>query len=435
MNKSDVLVIGAGATGLMAAYKLSKSGKTVAVLEARNHTGGRIHTLNNELFFQHAELGAEFIHGNLPITLELLKQAGIPYHHAGGEMWQYHEGKFNKNGFFIEGWDELLEKLQELKEDLSIHEFLEKEFPGDKYARLRDSTKQYVAGYDTANPKLASALALRTEWLNEDEDAQHRIEGGYCALIKFLADEIKGTGSLIVLNAVAKQVLWKPNDVKIITADDTIYEAAQVVIAMPLGVLQADKENTASLTIHPAINGHHDALQNIGFGAIIKVLLEFDKAFWEDDETEKLVGASLKNMGFLFTDEAIPTWWTQAPQHTPLLTGWLGGPKSFEKKDMQAEDILQLGLTSLSHVFKIPADVLKRSLIAWHVANWTAELFTLGSYAYDKVGSADARKVLLQPVDNTLFFAGEYLYDGPAMGTVEAALTSGKNVAEDILKS
>jgi monoamine oxidase len=49
------------------------------------------------------------------------------------------------------------------------------------------------------------------------------------------------------------------------------------------------------------------------------------------------------------------------------------------------------------------------------------------------VPSANARNVLSEPVDNTLFFAGEYLYDGPAMGTVEAALTSGQDIASRII--
>jgi monoamine oxidase len=36
-------------------------------------------------------------------------------------------------------------------------------------------------------------------------------------------------------------------------------------------------------------------------------------------------------------------------------------------------------------------------------------------------------------VDNTLFFAGEGLYEGSLMGTVEAALASGKEVVKKIL--
>jgi len=42
---------------------------------------------------------------------------------------------------------------------------------------------------------------------------------------------------------------------------------------------------------------------------------------------------------------------------------------------------------------------------------------------------------LNEPVEKTIFFAGEYLYEGPAMGTVEAALTSGLRTADQIIKS
>jgi len=63
----------------------------------------------------------------------------------------------------------------------------------------------------------------------------------------------------------------------------------------------------------------------------------------------------------------------------------------------------------------------------------TAEPFTRGSYAFDTIAAPAARKVLNTPVDDTLFFAGEYLYEGAIMGTVEAALTSGGEVAEKIL--
>ncbi|RVT96557.1 FAD-dependent oxidoreductase [Mucilaginibacter limnophilus] len=434
MEKTDILIIGAGATGLMAAYKLSKAGKTVTVLEARNRTGGRIHTLNNELFFQHAELGAEFVHGKLPVTLELLKEAGISHYPSEGEMWQYYDGKFEQSENFIEGWDELLEKLKALEKDIPIYDFLQQEFGDEKYKELRESTIQYISGYDTADAKLASSFALRNEWLNEDEDAQDRVNGGYSTLIQFIADEVKKAGNTIVLNAIAQQLLWKPDNVRVVTADDHIFEADKVIIALPLGVLQADKDSPSALTLHPAVSEYTAALNDIGFGAIIKTLLEFDEAFWKDSDIEKLAGASLSDMSFLFTEEVIPTWWTQLPRQNPLLTGWLGGLAAYDKKDMNDEDILQLGLTSLSKVFKIPADVLKRKLVAWHVANWTADPFTLGSYAYDKVESSTARQLLNKSVENTLYFAGEYLYEGPAMGTVEAALTSGKNVANKVLK-
>lgn len=434
MKRTDVIIVGAGAAGLMAAYTLTKASKAVIVLEARNRIGGRIHTINNKHFSGNVELGAEFVHGNLPVTLNLLNEAGIAYSGVGFEMWQHHNGKFEQSDEFVEGWDAFLEKLNELQYDMPLHDFLEKNFAVEKYAKMRNQLENYVAGYDTADARDASAFALRNEWNNENEDAQHRITGGYGIMIEYLANECLNKDNNILLNTVAREIVWKNNVVQVITTDDTIYEAEKVIIALPLGVLQASEESKGAILFHPPIPKQIEAVNTIGFGSVIKILLEFDEIFWENKDIVKQSGADLSTMGFLFSDEIIPTFWTQIPIRSTLLTGWLGGSPAYDKKDMSAEAILQLTLTSLSNIFKMDIDLLKNKLVAWDVANWTAESYTRGSYTYDKVQSPEGRKILQQPVEQTLYFAGEYLYDGPAMGTVEAALTSGKSAAEKIIR-
>ncbi|HZY39258.1 MAG TPA: NAD(P)/FAD-dependent oxidoreductase [Mucilaginibacter sp.] len=432
MNEINILILGAGAAGLMAARELAQAGKKVTVLEARDRCGGRIHTLNNGLFFKNAELGAEFIHGDLQLTLNLLDEAGIARQAAGGEMWHSHDGKLDNEGPFAEGWDALMEKLAALTIDTTINQFLEKEFFDEKYEPLKKSVRRFAAGYDNADPDKASAFALRDEWMDDDHN-QYRVKGGYRQMIAFLEDEVKKAGGQALLNSIAKRIEWKENCVKVVTDDGASYEAEKVIVALPLGVLQADQAEKAAISFSPPIPEYVDALGDIGFGAVIKILLEFDAPFWEDKQTAALAGISLKNMGFVLSDEEIPAWWTQVPIHSPVLTGWFGGPAAEEKKGLTDEEILQLSIVSLSNIFRRSIDELKDRLLSFHTTNWTAEPFSLGSYAYDMVGSTDARKVLCEPIENTLFFAGEYLYGGPAMGTVEAALISGKEVAARIL--
>lgn len=434
MKRTDIIIIGAGAAGLMAAYTLIKAGKTVMVLEARNRIGGRINTITSE-FCNPTELGAEFVHGNLPVTLNLLKEAGIGTSQVGFEMWQYHNGIFEQSNEFIDGWDAFLEELNKLKEDMPLQDFLQQNFAADRYAKMRTQIENYVAGYDTADVLDASTLTLRNEWNHEDEDAQYRVDGGYNAMVQYLAGACRNAGNNIVLNTVAKEVTWGNNGVEVLTTGGISYKAQKVIVALPLGVLQAPDNALGAVVFKPPLQEQTVAIHNIGFGAVIKILLEFDEIFWESSAIAKLAGANLSTMGFLFTgDEGIPTFWTQSPLHSPLLTGWLGGPPAHDKKDVSSETIMKLALTSLSNVFKIDADILESKLVAWYVTNWTAEPFTRGSYAYDKVKSPEARIILQQPVDNTIYFAGEYLYDGPAIGTVEAALTSGISTAEMVLK-
>jgi len=63
MSHYDAIVIGAGLTGLTTAYRLSSSGKSVLVLEARDRVGGRTLTVTDTYKGKpsHFDLGAHFI--------------------------------------------------------------------------------------------------------------------------------------------------------------------------------------------------------------------------------------------------------------------------------------------------------------------------------------------------------------------------------------
>jgi monoamine oxidase len=373
------------------------------------------------------------VHGDLPVTFSVLNGAGIKYRPASGAMVQYDQGAFVENESFIEHWDLLIDKLNNLQQDISIEEFMSKEFPGDQYDRMRTSVRQFVSGYDTGDPQKASCFALRKEWQSEDDSAQHRVEGGYVSLMNYLSGECKANGSEILLNAIAKDIYWEPGKVSAIAADGTAYHAQQLILAIPLGVLKASEEQTGAITFHPPLKAHREAIQEMGFGSVIKILLEFDEAFWYTKETEARIGRSLDNIGYLLSQEEIPTWWTQFPERSSVFTGWIGGPDAKAKKEMTDEDILMEGLQSVANIFRLGVDELKQRLKTWRVMNWTAKPFTRGSYAYDTVNASACRNILNTPVDDTLFFTGEYLYEGTVMGTVEAALTSGKSVAGMII--
>src|SRR3954463_13059502 len=120
MIHADILVIGAGASGLMAAKELSANSKKVIILEARNYAGGRIDTLPQKHFSQPTEAGAEFIHGNLPLTLQLAKENNIPYTKVEGRMLRRKNGKWQETEEEITGWDEMLDKMNRLEEDTTL---------------------------------------------------------------------------------------------------------------------------------------------------------------------------------------------------------------------------------------------------------------------------------------------------------------------------
>jgi monoamine oxidase len=434
-TQSDIVVIGAGAAGLAAARELAKAGKSVTILEARTRTGGRIHTIYPPSGFSRPmESGAEFVHGDLPLTLQLLNEAGIFYEPMEGTTWQVQQHALEQNDNFIEGREILYAKLKELKEDMPIQQFLDTFFGGDKYKDLRQSVIGFVEGYDAADSSRASTFALRNEWTSEDDSNQYRFPQGYSQLTGFLERESKHFGATIHLSCVVKTIRWKAGEATIITDNGQQFTAARIIITLPLGILQIPETTAGAVQFIPAIPEKLKAAGKIGFGGVIKFLMEFTESFWEEKPGKSKVQRKMPHLGFLFSDAPVPTWWTQLPHPAPVLTGWLAGPAAARLQTMPENQLIEQALHSLAYVFKTDISFLKQNLVASTITNWLTDPFAYGAYSYATVETTQAKKILNQPVSDTLYFAGEALYEGVEMGTIEAALASGIATARNILQ-
>jgi monoamine oxidase len=416
----DVLIIGAGAAGLMAARDLVLAGKSVALIEARKRVGGRIHTERISGFDLPVELGAEFVHGKLDLTRQLLKKAGCSTYEIRGEVWKDAGGRLEKQTDFIEDFDLLKRKFRELEQDVSVADFIENQLQGDAYEELRFTLKNYVEGYYAADTRKASTFALRKELLTAD-DEQFRTEEGYGQLVQWLLEEAENKGLQLFLSHAVRTVSWEKNNVRVETGT-VVFSGSRALITVPLGVLQNE-----SILFSPALRQKMAAARHLGFGPVIKTLLHFDEPFWSTGQKE------LKKLGFLFSDKKIPTWWTSYPKEAAMLTGWSGGPHALELQGLSPEEILDQALQSLAGIFRLKPDFLLQKIKQWRVSNWVNDPFCCGGYSYDVVDGAAAKKILMTPEEGTLYFAGEGLFEGTAIGTVEAALVSGRDAAYSII--
>jgi monoamine oxidase len=417
-----IIIIGAGAAGLMAAQKLAKRYKII-LLEANNHIGGRVHTIKGEGFTVPVEAGAEFIHGKLPLTLRFLKEAGIQYEELRGNIYRVNNGEWIKQHEMFEGWNKLLKQMKKEKKNMTMYDFLQRHYPDEKYDEFRRHIQNFAEGFDVSDITKVSMKALYKEWSHADEKI-FRIPGGHGQLISYLAKACKDKGCEIITASLIKQIDWEKNNVTVYTEDGRKYFAEKCIVTVPVSILQKALAK-ASINFTPPLDHHVKAANEAGYGTVIKVVFEFNEPFWEQ---------YAKDVGFILGDETFPAWWTQYPRAIPLLTGWKGGPGATTLSNNSDEMILQEALGSLCAIFDIPMVVLKEKIIAAKVFNWLRDDYAGGAYSFPLISTVEAKEILNKPVDNTIFFAGEALFEGSAFGTVEAALMSGKEVAGSIMK-
>jgi len=413
--KYDVIVIGAGAAGLMATHDLLQAGYRVCLLESAMEPGGRIATVHDKSFQAPLETGAEFIHGKLPLTLDLLGKAGINYLAVEGDMIAVQNGQWQPHQEHDKHWNAFIRQLGKLKTDMSIEQVLQQNFSAEKYASLREAVKHFSEGFDLADIRDASALAARLEWTKE-EDKQFRIPGGYSQLTDHLCNTCEQLGGSIYFNTSVTSIRYNRQGVTVFSSEDRTFSASKAIVTASAGILQS-----GAIKFDPMPDARFmQAFQQLGFGQVIKVMLQFEEAFWTKQSTE---------IGFILSNEAIPTWWTQLPVKNNLLTGWLGGPEAAVRSQQSNNELLALSIQSLASIFNISTDALQKSLLHHRIVCWRDHPYVNGGYSYIKLGSADAKKLLSHPVEDVLFFAGEAMYRGESQGTVEAALQSGRETA------
>jgi monoamine oxidase len=418
-----IVIIGAGAAGLMAARELSRAGCRVTVLEAQDRCGGRIQPLPAAQFGYPAEGGAEFIHGEAPVTRALMREAGLALLPIDGTRWTSDNGTFSNRG--RDAFDEpaLHEALHALQQDLPLAEFLRRHFGGPAHAGMRESVRRMVEGYDAADPERISTFAIRDEWVDGDHATGGRVDGGYGRVIDFLVSQCRSHGVDIRTGAVVTAIETAGGGVEVRGANGEVQACDAAILTVPLPLLRA-------ITVPAATQPTVDDTVQKGFGNVIKVLLRFEHRWWADNP-------QFRDLTFLLSDDTRATfrvWWTQFPNESPVLTGWLGGPKTQALADLDHDQLVAAALASLAEIFKLPTVQLEQQLVSAYAVDWSKQPFALGAYSYAVPEPSDPGNASIGDRGPVLL-AGEALYRGRDMGTVEAALASGLHVAKIFLGS
>jgi monoamine oxidase len=397
----DVLVIGAGAAGLAAAAELTRAGRSVLIVEARDRIGGRCYTRRLPGIPAPVELGAEFIHGRPAATISLLRRANICAVDSTRAQRLMLDGRLQNANIFAQA--QRVARNAPKGKDLSFRAFLARQ----RLPKLtRTLATMMVQGFDAADPALVSAREIVEEWSGGGLGvSQPRPQGGYGPLLEFLAAD-----ATVQLRTEVKTIRWKRGSVELrgsFCGESWTAWAPRAVITVPIGVLRS------------LVREKREALSKLESGPVIRVAMAFTTAFWEKAHP----GVAF----FHSPDAPFPTFWTPLPMHASLLTCWAGGPKAARMTGSSEKTLVSKALASVRSVIGLPED--PRAVL---VHDWQADPFARGGYSYVGVGGSGAREQLAAPLEDTLFFAGEAT-DTEQSGTVGGALASGLRAAKEIL--
>jgi monoamine oxidase len=212
--------------------------------------------------------------------------------------------------------------------------------------------------------------------------------------------------------------------------------AKRALVCVPLGVLQAQVIEFA-----PAPGRILTHARRLVMGTVMRMTLVFRARFWAGAALPNVpadVQAGLDRLSFLFTHGALPpTWWTPMPDTAAMITAWVGGPKvalieSAPGTASKADALLQRCLGTLANAFGMSITTLQQLLLSWHCHDWQADPYARGAYSYVPAGAIDASAQLTEPVEDTLYFAGEHTDTTGHWGTVHAAVRSGLRVAAQL---
>lgn len=351
-------------------------------------------------------------------------------------------------------WNLNFKQLEQLKETQTELEAKMKEIelnpPSDVYLSSRD---RQILDWHFANLEFANATPLNNlslkHW-DQDDDFEFignhtTVRNGYSCVPIALTE-----GLDIRVNTAVKSIKYFSGGVEVVAENlktntsSVTYKADLVLCTLTLGVLKvsisplsADQENAVQFQ-PPLPEWKQQAIQRLGFGNLNKVVLCFDRIFW-DPNTNLFghVGSTTASRGELFLFWSISA--------SPVLLALVAGQSAAIMENVSDDVIVGRCIAVLKGIFGNTSVPQPKETV---VTRWRADPWARGSYSFVSVGSSGSDYDLLaapvtppnpHPKANNgsmddsaddskdmprLFFAGEHtIRNYPA--TVHGALLSG----------
>jgi len=434
----DVLVIGAGMSGLACAQRLAEQSADFFVLEAADRVGGRVSSNYAIAHGPPVETGALMIHGKHVITHTWAADLGVavrrlpmvertvllrdrrparfpwmalPFHPVFGVRAAY-QFRFG-----------VPRQMRELRDpDRSLAEFLDRSgtVPG-----ARSLSIFLHAHINSADPEEIGARSTgREEALSEEGWRDHfQLLDGYSELARRRAAPF---GDRVRLSTRVTEIRWSGEGVRIEArqgGEETEFRARAAVITLPLGVL---KDGTVAFD--PALPDEKlRAIRRIGYGAVMETILRL-----EGGNLVERLGPFAMLWGNTATSFDRP--FVGLSSRPEVISAFTAGREAVRRARLDDAAVVEAAVAELESI--LPSGCRVGTVVDSAIQRWPANPWIRGGYSFLPPGvGTEERHILAAPVEGRLFFAGEATHYEGEPATVHGAIETGYRAAREVLRA
>jgi len=409
-ERLDAVIIGAGAAGIAAARRLVAAGRRIAIVEAAPEVGGRCVT-DTKIFGVPYDRGAHWIHTpDVNPVAKLATQTGLDIYPAPpgqrmrigrrfareSEMEDYLATLVRANGAIIDA---------ARKGDMSCAQALPKDL-----GEWRPAVEFFLGPFGCANDLAKISAVDFARSAERDVDAFCR--QGFGALIARLA-----AGLPVQLSTPATGIeWWSRTGIEVATTRGRL-TAATAIVTVSTNVLIAQK-----IKFNPELPKRHlDAATKLKLGSYDHIALELpDNPLGLRADELVFEKSSGPRTGAIFANAGGST----------LCMIDVGGSFGRDLAAQGEKEMVAFALEWLTNLFGADLkSIVRRS----HATRWDEEPYVLGAFSSAPPGGQPSRRVLMEPLSNRVFFAGEAVHE-TLWGTVGGAWESGERAADAVVR-
>jgi len=287
-----------------------------------------------------------------------------------------------------------------------------------KYKEFPGAQVMFPSGYSSLVEKLASSIFNTTS--NNSSNTNSTASNNNTDNSHNSNNDNTISTKLLLSTPVASINYEHPEKITISTRNGDVHEFEHVIVTLPLGVLK-----TSQVQFHPPLLPFkQEAIKNLGFGVLEKIVLRFSNRFWPDGFFGCLPTTDHGNEFFSF----VPL---HSVVHEPVLLIFIHGHFAKVLQRLDNSKIQELAMNRIREMFPNTAEEPTHCFIT----KWHDDPYSRGSYSFPHVsGSYRDIENFSEPIQTRfgvprIMFAGEAT-DATYFGTTHAAYLSGEREAK-----